>query len=60
MIDPYTDNERLGRCEMQAAYLRGDLAEVRTIRRRLRQHLDPAEDLHPDTEDLYRQLTGQG
>jgi DNA-binding SARP family transcriptional activator len=54
LATPYAGNERLGRCEMRAAELAGDRAEVRAIYRRLGAD---EEELHPETIALYERLT---
>lgn len=54
LATPYAGNERLGRCEMRAADLAGDRAEVRAIYRRLGSE---DEELHPETVALYERLT---
>ncbi|MFN2505393.1 MAG: BTAD domain-containing putative transcriptional regulator [Acidimicrobiales bacterium] len=54
LATPYAGNERLGRCEMRAAELAGDRAEVRAIYRRLGAD---EEELHPETVALYERLT---
>jgi len=59
-VDPYIDNEMLGRCEMGAADLDGDLGKVRAIYRRLKDDVGPDNTLHPETEELYQRLTGLG
>lgn len=59
-VDPYNDNEMLGRCEMLAANLDGDLGKVRAIHRRLQDDVGPDHTLHPATEELFQRLTGLG